>query len=88
MASTIDHNYVLRTTDRWSEAMPAVTVSPKFQVVIPKEIREAMNIAPGQKVQMMIYKGNIVLVPVLPMKDTLGIAKGIDTTIERDDDRI
>jgi AbrB family looped-hinge helix DNA binding protein len=68
--------------------MPAVTVSPKFQVVIPKEIREAMKIVPGQKINMMIYRGNVILVPVLPMEDVLGFAKGIDTTIERDDDRI
>jgi AbrB family looped-hinge helix DNA binding protein len=68
--------------------MPAVTVSPKYQVVIPKQIREAMNISPGQKVHMMVYKGNIVLVPVVPMEEMRGAFKGIDTHIERDDDRI
>ena len=68
--------------------MPTVTVSPKFQVVIPKEVREAMNITPGQKVQMMIYKGNIVLVPLRPIEELRGILKGIDTTFERDPDRL
>ena len=68
--------------------MPTVTVSPKFQVVIPKDIREAMNIMPGQKVQMMIYKGNIVLVPLRPIEELRGILKGIDTTFERDPDRL
>jgi len=68
--------------------MPAVTVSPKYQVVIPREIREQMNILPGQKVQMMIYKGNIVLVPIVSMDEIRGFAKGIDTAIERDEDRI
>ena len=68
--------------------MPAVTVSPKYQVVIPKEIREGMDIKPGQKVQMMIYKGNIVLVPLRPIEELRGFLKGIDTTIERDPDRI
>jgi AbrB family looped-hinge helix DNA binding protein len=68
--------------------MPTVTVSPKFQVVIPKEVREAMNITPGQKVQMMIYRGNIVLVPLRPIEELRGILKGIDTNIERDPDRL
>ena len=67
--------------------MPAVTISPKYQVVIPKEIREEMKIEPGQKVQMLIYKGNLVLVPLRPMEDMRGFVKGIDTTIERDEDR-
>ena len=52
--------------------MPAVTVSPKYQVVIPKEIREEMDIKPGQKVQMMIYKSNIVLVPCGPSRSCEG----------------
>ena len=68
--------------------MPTVTVSPKFQVVIPKEVREAMNITPGQKVQMMIYRGNIVLVPLRPIEELRGILKGIDTNVERDPDRL
>jgi AbrB family looped-hinge helix DNA binding protein len=79
---------VLRNSYRWSTAMPTVTVSPKFQVVIPKEVREAMNITPGQKVQMMIYRGNIVLVPLRPIEELRGILKGIDTDIERDPDRL
>jgi AbrB family looped-hinge helix DNA binding protein len=57
-------------------------------VVIPKEVREAMNITPGQKVQMMIYRGNIVLVPLRPIEELRGILKGIDTNIERDPDRL
>lgn len=68
--------------------MPLLTVSPKYQVVIPKEIREQMNIKPGQEVDMIIYDGMIVLVPLRPMEEMRGFAKGIDTTIERDDDRI
>lgn len=68
--------------------MPAVTVSRKYQVVIPKEIREEMKIEPGQQVQMLIYKGTLVLVPVRPMAEMRGFLKGIDATIERDEDRI
>jgi AbrB family looped-hinge helix DNA binding protein len=68
--------------------MPAVTVSPKYQVVIPKEIREEMDIKPGQKVDMLIYKGNIVLVPLRPIEEMRGFIKGIDATFEREDDRL
>jgi AbrB family looped-hinge helix DNA binding protein len=68
--------------------MPAVTVSPKYQVVIPKEIREELKIQPGQQVQMLIYQGTLVLVPVRPMAEMRGFAKGIDATFERDEDRL
>jgi AbrB family looped-hinge helix DNA binding protein len=68
--------------------MSAVTVSPKYQVVIPKEIREEMKITPGQKMQMMIYKGYIVMVPVRPMEEMRGFAKGITATFEREKDRM
>ena len=88
MALEIDHNMVLLNIDRWSNVMPIVTVSPKYQVVIPKEVREIMGIEPGQKLHMMAYDEKIVLIPILPMEDLRGFAKGIDTTIERDPDRI
>ena len=68
--------------------MPAVTVSPKYQVVIPKEIREKMGIKPGQEVQFMIYQGSIVLVPLVHIEELRGFMKGIDTNIEREPDRL
>jgi AbrB family looped-hinge helix DNA binding protein len=68
--------------------MTAVTVSPKYQVVIPKEVRESMDIHPGQKIQILVYKGRIELIPLRPIEELRGILKGIDTTIERDPDRI
>lgn len=67
--------------------MPTVTVSPKYQVVIPKEIRERMNIKPGQKVDMFIFDGTIMLVPLRPIEELRGIAKGIDAQFEREPDR-
>ncbi len=66
----------------------AVTVSPKFQVVIPKDIREAMGIYSGQKVQVLSYQGRIELIPLKPMKEMRGFLKGIDTEIVREDDRL
>jgi len=67
--------------------MTAVTVSPKFQVVIPKEIREALGIVSGQKIQMLTYQGRIELIPLKPMREMRGSLKGIDTRVERDKDR-
>jgi len=68
--------------------MLAVTVSPKFQIVIPKEVRESMGIVSGQKIQMLTYRNRIELIPIKPMKKLKGFLKGIDTGVERDDDRI
>ena len=68
--------------------MHAVTVSPKFQVVIPKEIRDSMGIISGQKIQMLTYRNRIELIPIQPMKKMKGFLKGIDTEVERDKDRI
>lgn len=87
MTESIDHNMVLQYFHRWSKFMPTVTVSPKYQVVIPKEIRERMNIKPGQKVDMFIFDGTIMLVPLRPIEELRGIAKGIDAQFEREPDR-
>ena len=68
--------------------MQTVTVSPKFQVVIPKEMRELLKLAPGQKVQALLYDNRIELIPVRPIKKMRGFLKGIDTTIDRERDRL
>jgi AbrB family looped-hinge helix DNA binding protein len=68
--------------------MGLVTVSPKFQVVIPRAIREALGIKPGQKVQVVHYDNRVELIPLKPAKKTRGFLKGIDTTVERESDRI
>lgn len=67
--------------------MSVVTVSPKFQVVIPLAIREAMGIQPGQKVQALHYQNRIELIPVRPMRALRGFLDGIDTTVTRDRER-
>lgn len=68
--------------------MTSVTVSPKFQVVIPKEVRESMGIVSGQKIQILTYQNRIELIPIQPMKKMKGFLKGIDTTVRRDKDRV
>jgi len=68
--------------------MTSVTVSPKFQVVIPKEVRDSMGIVSGQKVQMLTYKNRIELIPIKPINELKGALKGITTGVERDKDRL
>jgi AbrB family looped-hinge helix DNA binding protein len=68
--------------------MTAVTVSPKYQIVIPKEVRESMGIFSGQKIQVLTYQNRIELIPIKPMKKLKGFLKGIDTEVGRDKDRI
>lgn len=68
--------------------MAVVTVSPKFQVVIPREIREALRLEPGQKVQALQYQNRIEFIPVRAMRDMRGFLKGLDSTVGRDKDRV
>jgi len=67
--------------------MNVVTISPKFQVVIPRAIRERLKLAPGQKVQALVHDGRIELIPIVPARELRGFLRGIDTTVDRDDDR-
>ena len=65
--------------------MSTVTISPKFQVVIPKEIRIHMRLKAGQKVEMLEYDNRIELIPIQSMKSLRGFLKGMDTAIERNE---
>ena len=77
-----------RITISLSIIMQTVTVSPKFQVVILLAVRQAMGLKPGQKIQVIQLGNRIELIPVVKAKKLRGFLKGIDTTIERDDDRV
>jgi AbrB family looped-hinge helix DNA binding protein len=68
--------------------METVTLSPKFQVVIPKATRESLNLIAGQKVKVIVYENRIELIPVRSMKKMRGFLKGIDTSVPREDDRV
>lgn len=68
--------------------MDTLTISPKYQVVIPKEVREALHLTPGQKVQVIAYEGRIELIPVQPMRRMKGFLKGIATDVPREGDRV
>lgn len=67
--------------------MDVVTISPKFQVVIPRAVRERLNLSPGQKVQALAYDDRVELIPLRPAKALRGFLKGIDTSVGRDADR-
>ena len=68
--------------------MEAVTVSPKFQIVIPLRIRQSLDIRPGQKVQVIRYENRIELIPLRPVQEMRGFLRGMDTSIEREPDRV
>ena len=69
--------------------MDAVTLSPKYQVVIPRRVRDRMGLRPGEKLQVISFDNRIELVPVRPMKTAKGFLKGLDPTFARErDDRI
>lgn len=65
--------------------MPATTISSRFRVVIPKEIREALSLQPGDRLQAYAFGGGITLMPVEPMARLCGFLQGLDTSIPRHD---
>ena len=70
------------------EKMTAVRLSPKYQVVIPREVRDSLHLHPGEMLQMLVYDNRIELIPVKNIKDMRGFLKGIDTTVIRERDRL
>ncbi|OHD21679.1 MAG: AbrB family transcriptional regulator [Spirochaetes bacterium GWB1_66_5] len=68
--------------------MSSVKVSPKYQVVIPKQIREKLRLIPGQQLEALLYENRIELIPVRPVKQLKGFLKGIDTSVDRETDRV
>jgi len=67
--------------------MQSVTVSSKYQVVIPKTVREALNLRPSQKMQVVEYAGRIELIPERDIKELRGFIKGINTGFKREEDK-
>ena len=68
--------------------MNTVTLSPKFQVVIPQRIRESLRLKAGQKMQMINFEGQVVMVPLRPLNEMRGAFKGMNTHFEREPDRL
>jgi AbrB family looped-hinge helix DNA binding protein len=63
--------------------METVTVSSRYQIVIPQRVRASLRIRPGQRMQVIAYEDRIELVPVKPVKEARGFLRGIDTHIDR-----
>jgi len=78
MLNVIDGGIVVQT----------VTVSPKFQVVIPKTVRKSLQLRPGQKMQVIEYVGRIEFIPERDIEELRGFLKGINTEFEREEDRV
>lgn len=68
--------------------MESVTISSKYQVVIPRSVRGSLQLKPGQKVHVIAYADRIELVPERTIKEMRGFLKGIKTTVEREPDRL
>jgi AbrB family looped-hinge helix DNA binding protein len=66
--------------------MDTVTVSPKFQVVIPLAVRERMRIRPGERLEVISFDDRIELIPIRPMREMRGFLKGFDPSFHRDED--
>lgn len=86
MARSIEVRYDGNQIDE--ETMPKVRVSPKFQVVIPREVRDALGLRPGEQLQIFCYGDRIELIPVRHPREMRGFLRGIDTTVEREPDRL
>lgn len=67
--------------------MSTVTISPKYQVVIPKAVRERYSLTPGDKIELIELEGRIEFVPVRSAADLRGFLKGLKNTFEREEDR-
>ena len=67
--------------------MTVVTISSRYQVVIPRDVREELELEPGQKVQALPFKGRVELIPLEPIEATRGFVRGIDTAVPRHGDR-
>lgn len=68
--------------------MDTVTISPKYQVVIPRAVREKLGLSPGQKIQVVVYGDRLELIPQRALKSMRGFLKGISTDVPRDEDRV
>jgi len=73
---------------RESIDMDTVTLSPKFQVVIPQAVRESLQLSGGDKLRVISYADRVEFIPVRPMKQMRGFLRGMDTAISREPDRL
>jgi len=68
--------------------METVTVSPDYHLLIPRGVRQAIGLRPGQRVQLFPFRHRIEMIPVQDIRQLRGFLKGADTSFERDGDRV
>ena len=68
--------------------MKSVTLSPKYQIVIPRSVRNSLNLVPGQKMTVITFRNRIELIPHRDIAEMRGFLKGIDTHVDREEDRL
>lgn len=68
--------------------MTVVTVSSRYQIVIPRDVRKQLDIRPGQRVHALAFKGRVELIPLQPIEAARGFVPGIDTAVPREGDRL
>jgi len=71
-----------------NKIMTTVKISPKYQVVIPKEIRKRLKLKPGQRLQIIDFDERIEFIVLKNIKEARGFLKGLDPEIEREEDRL
>jgi len=86
--NSIDNGNVIQISIDGGIVVQIVTVSPKFQVVIPRMVRESLGLRPGQKMQVIEYEGRIEFIPEKDIAELRGFLKGINTEFEREEDRV
>ena len=68
--------------------METTKISPKYQVVIPQRVREAMELKPGTRLQVVQFEDRIELIPLRSAKSLRGSLPGLDARVMRDADRV
>lgn len=68
--------------------MNTVTLSENFELRVPDEVRDALHLSPGEQFRVIPYAGRLEFIPIRKASDLRGFARGMDTTIERDEDRL
>jgi AbrB family looped-hinge helix DNA binding protein len=84
----IDSIIVKQKFNRLENDMQTVIVSPKYQIVIPKAIRETLKLKPGQRMRVIEYDNRIELIPDREISELRGFLKGIDIEFSREGDRV
>lgn len=83
----IESNTYNRYSHRSRSSVDIVTISPEFQVVVPRSIRERLNLKPSQRMQVIPYEDRIELIPLRPARELRGYLRGMSTEMTRDADR-